>query len=81
ETCWYYSSSIVVNMYAINCEIKFKGNIHIAVQLFISKDIIIHHKLNFSLSPIQWNIQIHHDIPILLQQFKDKIDSFLKKKK
>ncbi|ETO36780.1 hypothetical protein RFI_00281 [Reticulomyxa filosa] len=67
------------NVYGINCEIRCKGNVNISTQFFISNNCIVDEKLKLYVSPIQWNIKIHHDIPILLQNLQDEANDCLEK--
>ncbi|ETO27270.1 hypothetical protein RFI_09863, partial [Reticulomyxa filosa] len=67
------------NMYAIDCEIQCKGTATITTQLFVTKNTIVDKKLTQSISPIQWNTRINHDILIQLQDLAHKSEEFLKR--
>ncbi|ETO34827.1 TPR domain family protein [Reticulomyxa filosa] len=60
------------NIYAINCQIQYKENVKITTQLFATKDTIIDRKLKQLISPILWNTNIHHNIPVKLQDLEEK---------
>ncbi|ETO32949.1 hypothetical protein RFI_04161 [Reticulomyxa filosa] len=60
------------NVYAVNCKLQCQHeneNIEIAFQqFFISKDTIIDNKLRLSISTIQWNTNLHYEIPVRLKR-------------
>ncbi|ETO17193.1 hypothetical protein RFI_20137 [Reticulomyxa filosa] len=72
--------SIDGNVYAIDCQIQCKGHVEITTQLFVIKDVIIDETLKLSISPIQWNNKIHHDIPVRVQKFENEADEYAKQK-
>ncbi|ETO02220.1 hypothetical protein RFI_35216 [Reticulomyxa filosa] len=63
------------NVYAIQCEIQCKENVNITTQLFVTSQSIIDPLLTSSISPIQWNKKIHHDIPIQFQYLENRANS------
>ncbi|ETO35898.1 hypothetical protein RFI_01162 [Reticulomyxa filosa] len=66
------------NIYAIDCDIKLQGNIQITTQFFITKNTIINQQeLKQSIIPIQWDMEIHHNIPVTLQNLIDKQQQYL----
>ncbi|ETO33025.1 hypothetical protein RFI_04082 [Reticulomyxa filosa] len=68
------------NVYAVDCEIQCKGSVNIAIQLFVTKNAMIDPVLKRSIAPIQWNTQMHHDIPVQLQAFEDDEEKCSEKK-
>ncbi|ETO35546.1 hypothetical protein RFI_01518 [Reticulomyxa filosa] len=65
------------NVYAVNCEIQCKGDVNITTQLFYTENCIIDEKLKTnSMKFILWDIKIHCDIPILLQDLEDENENF-----
>ncbi|ETN98632.1 hypothetical protein RFI_38860, partial [Reticulomyxa filosa] len=55
------------NIYAIDCELQCKG----------SNTIINQQELKQSIIPIQWDMEIHHNIPVTLQNLIDKQQQYL----
>ncbi|ETO31851.1 hypothetical protein RFI_05268 [Reticulomyxa filosa] len=82
EYCLYVITSKIIlfngitidgNVYAVNCEIQCKGdNVNITTQLFVTSHAIISQSLTKSISPIQWNAKIHHDILVQIQDFEEQ---------
>ncbi|ETO18863.1 hypothetical protein RFI_18387 [Reticulomyxa filosa] len=68
------------NVYAIDCEIQWKGNVNITAQLFVTKKVTMNQQLKQSISSIQWNTKIHHDIPVRLYGLEYKEEQCLEKK-
>ncbi|ETO12269.1 hypothetical protein RFI_25109 [Reticulomyxa filosa] len=71
--------SIDGNVYSIDCEMQSKGNVTITTQVFVTKNVIIDQKLRQSISPIEWNNKIHHDILVELQDLQDKAEQYFDK--
>ncbi|ETO20337.1 hypothetical protein RFI_16880 [Reticulomyxa filosa] len=65
------------NVYVVNCEIRCKGNnVNITTQLYVTNHAIISQSLIQSMSPIQWNAKMHHDILVQMQHFQDKVGNY-----
>ncbi|ETO17962.1 hypothetical protein RFI_19340 [Reticulomyxa filosa] len=61
------------NVYSVNCEIQCQGdNINVTTQLFVTNNTIITSQLKNLISPIQWDTNIHCNIPVQLQEFEDQ---------
>ncbi|ETO10596.1 hypothetical protein RFI_26781 [Reticulomyxa filosa] len=60
------------NIYVIDCEFQYKSNFKNLQQIFVTKNAIIDQQLKKSIKIIQWDVKLHHDIPIQLQDFEDK---------
>ncbi|ETO35900.1 hypothetical protein RFI_01164 [Reticulomyxa filosa] len=65
------------NIYAIDCELQCKGSVNITTQLFVTKNATIDTTLKQSISAIQWNTKIHHDIPIQFQTLDDEGEKYI----
>ncbi|ETO12802.1 hypothetical protein RFI_24575 [Reticulomyxa filosa] len=60
------------NVYAVNCEIQSQGKINITTQIFVTENVIIDETLKQSITPILWDMKIHHDVLVQLQNLEDK---------
>ncbi|ETO27817.1 hypothetical protein RFI_09314, partial [Reticulomyxa filosa] len=60
------------NVYVVNCKIQCEGSVNITTQLFVTKDAIVDEMLRQSTSFIPWDTNIHHDIPLQLEQLENK---------
>ncbi|ETO31507.1 hypothetical protein RFI_05613 [Reticulomyxa filosa] len=68
------------NVYAVNCKIECKGHVNITTQLFVTNNAIIDQQLKQTISPIEWNTKIHHDIPVQLQDLENMGEECISKK-
>ncbi|ETO04504.1 hypothetical protein RFI_32894 [Reticulomyxa filosa] len=66
------------NIYAVDCEIQHKGYVNITTQLFVTKNAKTDLQSQQSISIIQWNTKLHHDIPVQFQEIEDKGEEFRK---
>ncbi|ETO22117.1 hypothetical protein RFI_15087 [Reticulomyxa filosa] len=72
-------ANIAGNVYAVNCEMQCREKVVIAMQLFVSKNVIMDQNLISCIAPIQWDARIHDDIPFQLQTLRDNAEQCLTK--
>ncbi|ETO25183.1 putative tetratricopeptide TPR2 protein [Reticulomyxa filosa] len=68
------------NVYVIDCAIPCQGKVGITTQLFVTAGATVDNKIKQSITPIQWNSKMHHDILLQLQDLANEEQQCLRKK-